>query len=280
MVEPKYRRPLNDKQLSILHELYRFRIGTTDLLTTVLHAPDKNRLNRRLTILLEQGYIGRIFEPSYRLIHKHASFYLKDAGVKALKNIPEHKYSLRVLANIKRLKNPSDKFVEHSQGVFEISNHLKRMMGDSARLFTKSELADFDYFPEQRPDAFIRLKTTTGEQQYLLEYIESSTPFRAILGKLKSYIKYSDDGEWEVTNSPLPPILLVCDSPELERRLQKYGLVTLEEADDEVLKIYTTSKEKLKSKTAKTWTRLGDEEDGSGDYGRVEDEFIMPASGA
>ena len=256
MVEPKYRRPLNDTQLTILNELYRFRIGTTELLTSALQASDKNLLNRKLAILHEQGYIGRIYEPSYHLVHRHASFYLSTAGVKVLKAIPGNKYSSKVLANIKRLKHPSDKFIDHALGVFETCNQIKAQIGDSIRVFTRSELAEFDYFPETRPDAFIRLKTTHGEQHYLLEYIENSIPFRVILGKLNSYIKYSDEGEWDATNSPLPPVLLVCDSPQLEKRVQKYGQTVLQEADDEVLRFYTTSIQKLQSGVKNSWTRL------------------------
>lgn len=258
MAEPKYRRPLNTAQLAILHELYRFRVGTTQLLTTALHITNKNLLNRKLNVLLEQNYIARIYEPSYRLTHKHASFFLSDKGVKALKDLPEKNYSPRVLASIKRLKKPSDKFVDHALGVFETCNLIKAEIGDAVRLFTKSELADFEYFPEQRPDAFIRLKTTNGEQQYILEYLESSTPFKVILGKLKSYIKYSDEGEWEVTNSPLPHVLLVCDTSQLERRIHSYGIIVLEEADDEVLKFYTSNNQVLAEKQKRPWTSLQD----------------------
>lgn len=258
MAEPKYRRPLNGTQLAILHELYRHRIGTTQLLASALQASDKNLLNRKLVVLLEQGYINRIYEPSYRLAHKHASFYLSSAGAKILKDIPGNSYSPRVLANIKRLRHPSDKFIEHALGVFEACNQIKGQIGDRVRLFTKSELADFDYFPEPRPDAFIRLKTKDGEQQYLLEYVESSTPFRVILGKIKSYIKYSDDGEWEVTNSPLPPILLVCDTPQLEKRVQKYGLNVLDEADEDELRFFTTNPTLLAANAEQPWTSLLD----------------------
>lgn len=258
MVEPKYRRPLNATQLAILHELYRFRIGTTHLLSTALQTTNKNLLNRKLTVLLEQNYIARIYDPSYRLSHKHASFFLTAKGVKELKNTPESNYSPRVLANIKRLKHPSDKFVEHALGVFEACNLIKARIGDNARLFTKSELADFEYFPEQRPDTFIRLKTVHGEQQFILEYLETNTPFRVILGKLKSYIKYSDEGEWEVTNSPLPPVLLVCDSAVLEKRVQKYGMTAIEEADDEVLRFFTSNLPALQAQAKLLWTSLQD----------------------
>lgn len=258
MAEPKYRRPLNETQLAILNELYRYRIGTTKLLASATNATDKNLLNRKLVILLEQGYIGRIHEPSYRLTHKHASYFLMTPGVQALKVIPGNNYSPKVLSNIKRLKQPSDKFVDHALGVFDICNQIQRQLGDNVRLFTKSELALYEYFPEQRPDAFMRLKTAHGEQQYILEYLESSTPFRVILGKLKSYIKYCDEGEWEVTNSPLPPVLLVCDSPQLEKRLQKYGQTVIEEADDEVLRFYTASVLALTAHTGLPWTSLQD----------------------
>src|SRR6266536_3359594 len=74
--EPLYRRPLNPKQLAILHILARFRFATTDLIAKTLATTDKNTINRRLKILVGQEYVSRKYEPQYRLRAQHESFCL------------------------------------------------------------------------------------------------------------------------------------------------------------------------------------------------------------
>lgn len=258
MGEPKYRRPLNPNQIAILNELYRFRIATTQLLVDSLGAKDIVIMNRKLNVLLDQGLINRHFEPNYRLSHKHASYFLTSAGANYLKAIPNNPYSQRVLRNIKRVTNPSDKFIDRSTGVYSICNYLRTRYGDGLRIFTKSELADFEYFPDPRPDAYIRYKVNNEEQQFILEYIDLGMPLKVAIGRIRGYIKYCDEGEWEVTNSPLPPILLVFSSTKSERRFHKYALPALDESDEEELRFYSTSIDSLKEFNNHPWTSLQD----------------------
>ncbi len=247
---PRYRRPLNDKQLDILHLLYRFRFITSDLLLTPLNLKDKSRVNERLKVLMEQKYIGRKYEPHYSLIGKHAAYYLLPDGIKALKKMREEKeYVASVFTNLGRDLNASDKFAEHSLDVLRVCNQLEAIYGDDLTFFSKTELAAHGhYFPKPLPDAYIQLQSEDEEvKQYFIEIVHASKPIFTVIKRVKQYVEYSDEGEWEDTKTPLPPVLFVCDTPTLQKRLQKIVPAATDDADIEELKIYTTSIEKLNS---------------------------------
>lgn len=232
------------KQLDILRILYRFRFATSEQLTQTLHAKRTNIINQRLKLLLDQQYIGRNFEPEYRLLRKHASYYLLPQGISALKQ-QGTKYDAVVLHNIRNDKTASERFVEQNLGIFEVYCQLRKQYGDNLRFFTKSQLTKYGYFPETLPDAYIRLDVDGIEKQFFLEFLQASKPFFTVFRRLKQYVAYAEDGDWETTNSRLPAILLVCDSPALLKRVIKRAGNAIEDADDE-LRFYSASLSGLK----------------------------------
>lgn len=248
VVNPQYRRALNAKQLDILHLLYRFRFISSDLLLTPLNLKDKNKVNQRLKVLTQQEYIGRKYEPHYSLAGKHATYYLLPKGIKALKRVREEKeYVTSVFANLNRDIKATDKFADHSLDVFKVCSRLTDIYGDSLTFFSKTELAAHShYFPKPLPDAYIQLQREDEKvKQYFIEIAHTSKPIFTIIKRVKQYVEYSDDGEWEDTKTPLPAVLYICDTPTLQKRLQKIMPAATEDADIEELKIYTTLMEKL-----------------------------------
>lgn len=223
---------LNSKQLDVLRLLYRFRFGTTELIARALMVKTKNKMNERLKVLLDQEYIGRNYEPEYRLLRKHASYYLLPKGISALKQA-EPNYNKAVLHNLHKDKTASEQFVNHSLAIFKTYCDLKARYGESLRFFTKSQLAQFDYSPKPLPDAYIRLKAGNKEKQYFLEVLQSTRPFFVAVRKARRYISYADDGEWEVTNTDLPTVLLVCDNDTLRKRLEKH-LANIDDVDEDL----------------------------------------------
>lgn len=234
-------RPLNKKQLDVLRLFYRFRFVTTYLLTQALQTKSKIKMNERLKILLDQEYIGRNFEPEYHLLRKHASYYLLPKGIDALKQIPDNKLDTSILRNIRKDKTASDQFIDYCLGVFGVYCQLKTVYGDSLHFFTKSQLVNkYEYFSEFVPSVYMRLEINDVENDFFIEYLESSKPFFTVVQRLKQYIEYADSGEWEAgTNSDFPKVLLVCDKPSLQNRLLKRTAAVIEDADDE-LKFYVT----------------------------------------
>ncbi|MBW4062123.1 replication-relaxation family protein [Candidatus Saccharibacteria bacterium] len=245
---------LTKQQQAILHELYRFRFLNSSLLVKLLGTSNVIRMNERLKLLSQNKYISRRYEPSYKLLHKPASYYLLPLGRASLKAM-DAKYSEQALRIARRDATRTDKFIERCLALAELAVLLT---APHTKVFTKSQLVRYGYFPQPLPDLYIQLKTNSGVQQYLLEYLESNQPLNAILKSVKRYLQYSDEGEWEVTGTRLPPVLLVCDSALLEKRVQKYGMTVIEEADDEVLRFYTACIPAITDKANRPWTSLQD----------------------
>lgn len=215
-----HRKTLNTKQLSILDLLYLFRFGTTELLAEALEG-SKIKMNERLKVLLEQDYIGRNYEPEYRLLRKHASYYLLPKGIKVLRGTGDN-YDSNILHSIYKDKSASEQFINHSLAVFRAYCQLKNKYGDSLRFFTKSKLTQFEYFPNPLPDAYIRLESEHGEKQYFLEILQSTRPYFVSVRKARRYVTYAEEGEWEDTGTDLPSIVLICDTETLKKRLDNH----------------------------------------------------------
>ena len=221
--EPSHRNRLNQKQLEILHLIYRFRFVTTKLVAECLGKSSGSAVYARLTNLAEQGYIGRRYEPEYRLRGQHAAYYLLSDGARALRRQPreDYDYSPRTLHNLHKDKDASDQFVDHSLAVMEACCQLKALYGDRLQFSTKSDLAAVEYFPQPLPDAYLRLEHDGKAKQYFLDVHHESQPFFMATRRIKQYAAYANSDLWQITESDLPDILAICDTPTMQKRLQK-----------------------------------------------------------
>jgi hypothetical protein len=235
MTEPKYRRPLNAEQIEVLELLYKFRFGSNNLIAQYFGKKDRSFVFKRLKILQEQGYIGKRFDSSYRIRGKPVAYYLLPAGARELQNHRNDTDEINIKA-IYKDKTVKEQFIGHCLDIFSIYIRLKVQYGDKLKLFTKSDVAGFDYFPRPLPDAYMRLNTSHGEKQFFLDIFHDDQPFFKAVRRVKQYIEYAGSGEWSTTETDFPAILAVCESPTLQKRLQKRITKSLDEAwDDELV---------------------------------------------
>jgi hypothetical protein len=232
-LEQKHRKKLNAEQLEVLELLYKFRFGSNDLFARHFGKKDRSFVFKRLSILLEQGLIGKRFESSYRIQGKPAAYYLTPDGARILQaSKPNGVVNIKAIYKDKTL---SEDFIEHCLDVFGIYCQLKAKHGAALHFFTKQQLSKYDYFSEFTPGIYIRLEEDGKEQDFFMEYLQSSKPFFTIIRLLKQYIEYADSGEWETaTASEFPKVLLACDSQSLLNRLLKKSALTLDDADDDL----------------------------------------------
>jgi hypothetical protein len=242
MTEPKRRRKLNAEQLEVLMLLYKFRFGSNDLIAQYFGKKDRSFVFNRLKILQEQGLIGKRFDSSYRIKGKPAAYYLLPDGARLLQQAkPDKQINIKA---IYKDKTVSEEFVGYCLSLFAIYIQLKAKHGDNLRFVTKPQLANYDYFEDFMPSAYIHLEVKRTEKEYFLEYLQSSQPFFAAIRKIKQYINYFDSGEWEAgTGGDFPKVLLVCDGPSLKKRLVKKQDKILEDADDELEFSFVTQDE-------------------------------------
>lgn len=246
----KHTRKLNAGQLEVLRLLYKFRFGSNDLFAQYFGKKDRSFVYKRMSTLVGCGLIGKRFESSYRLRGKPAAYYLLPAGARLLQEYkPDKPMNIKL---IYKDKDVSEDFVDYCLEIFSLNCRLKARYGDSLTFLTKSQLAHYDYFEDFTPAAYMRLQAQDTAGEYFLEYVQSSKPFFTILRRIKQYIDYADEGEWEAaTDSDFPRVLLVCDSPSLQKRLIKRSASILSEADDE-LEFYIADKD------AEVWRNLAE----------------------
>lgn len=201
---------------------------------------------------MELNYIGRKFEPEYHLLRKHAMYYLLPDGIKALKQASDKKYNSKVLRNMAREEDKSEQFINHHLAVFSAYTTLRAMHGDELRFFTKSQLTTFDHYPQPLPDAYIRIGDGDDERQFFLDMLHESQPFFIATRKVMQYVTYADEGrkEWErKTDTALPSVLLICDSPSLKKRLQKKMRRAAENIEGDDMTLYAAAITEIRNST-------------------------------
>ena len=138
-MEPTYRKPLNTKQLKVLYALYKFRFANEEQLAKYQGDVSRRYMHERVRVLVEQEYIGRRFDDSYRLAGKPAIYYLLPRGIDVLKLHPKD-FNTQILRYIRRDINASERFARHSINIFAIYCQFKDRYGDNFKFFTKSYL--------------------------------------------------------------------------------------------------------------------------------------------
>lgn len=254
---PKYRRPLNDKQLLILRVLYKFRFITVELMTKSGRRYDRDVIRSRLRILMEQNYIGRRYDNSYIKNNNYGIYYLLPDGIRALAKQPGLNHSvLHAVYNDRRV---GEEFINHCLNIFELYRKFEKLYPDKYKMLTKSETAGHDYYPKLLPD--IHLQNKQGNGDYFLELVDDSITPYIIRRKLNGYAEHYDSGDWEdKTDGDYPTILLVCSTPKIERGLQ-LRIPSLINADD--LTVYTTSSKALMESSSsddEIWTNMEEPE--------------------
>ncbi|MBQ68779.1 hypothetical protein CL689_01810 [Candidatus Saccharibacteria bacterium] len=246
MAKEKTHYNLNAKQLHILTLLYKFRYATIPLLTSYKNLKS-NSLQRTLDILLEKEYIGRKFEPVFKIDRKPAIYYLSTKGIALLKDDP--RFDPNVLHSYYKNKSISTAFMQHSIDTLAVFNALKRSYGDTYQIFTKQELSAFDDLPETKPDLYLR-----GDREYFITLSHDVQPF-LIRKRLAEYITHSEEEGW--SGGVYPALLFVFADSNNEVRFLDFAKKSLESAgiDTDELSIGATTIKALGDyRTSAIWT--------------------------
>lgn len=267
---------LTKQQFEILEFIYTYRFVTTGQIQVFLGKKQIQQAQQRLNTLLTKGYIGRKFTNEDRLLGRHATYFLLPDGIKLLKYYGHP----QALKNMRKDATASESFAKHCIAIGDTASDLRRIYSDAKRMlfFTKSELmrseeddGSEDYepsyasFPQPLPDIYLDCINSDDDWlHYLVEIWHDTVPFWVYRKRIQYYIEYVDDETWEEAfGSELPPVLLVCDSPTLQRRVQRYLRRVYDNIDEDELKFLITNRQTLKEadEDAGIWTLVM--EDGS-----------------
>lgn len=254
------RNKLNPKQIHTLKLMYKFRFVTAQLLAEY-KGIRVSAVNKSLAVLVAMDYVSRRYASDYKIERKGASYFLAPKALIYLRD--EHQQNERVLHSMYKNKSVGQPFIDHSIDVFKAYVVLRESYPGTFHMFTKSELGDYDYFPEVRPDLYLnRIKPADSKQnEYVLDIFIGMQPF-LIKKRFEVYLEHFESGEWEAeAETSYPIILLVCPDARTERKLQDYIAKTLDNAGIDDLTVYTTTAKTLLT-TANTaiWSKANEPE--------------------
>lgn len=233
-------RKLTKQQLDILVLIYQFRFVTTRHIQLKLGNKQLQQTQRRLNILVRDGYIGRNYTSKDRLNGRYASYYLTNLGIKTLRQQTGEDNSLHlndsVLHALYKDKNASERFIAHCIAVGNVWHTLRAKYGiELCSYYPKSNITgDESFSQESKPDGYIELKTKLGKgsrtKRYILYVCEEAIPMFVHKKLIKNLLEYADEGYWEAENdTPLPAMLLVCDTERLKTKIEKLSTKLFED---------------------------------------------------
>lgn len=217
---PTYRRPLNQQQRDILALLARFRFGTRTLFSQSL-STSLRYTHERLRILVEQEYIGKRYDNSYKLAGRSAEYYLLPKGIAMLaENDIASPKLVKLLAKDERA---SDRFVRHCLSILGAAAQLKSLYGKNLQFRTRSDYAGNTLFPQPLPDgyAFIESPGTEERTHYFIECFDGTMPESVMRATITKHIEFYDNGNWE-SDTRYPSIVLICRDERLKTKVEKW----------------------------------------------------------
>jgi hypothetical protein len=251
---------ITTKQEEILKLLYRYRYLDRIQIQKALGHKDKRRILAWLKDLREKQYIEWIYSTDFVEKTKPAIYYLGIAGIRHLKSLDV--YPIEEVRKRYKDNNRSRTFVDRSLAIADCALQLKAA-GSSYGLITEADyinpdhnyhfLAEHDIL---RPSLYIQKRIKGVTTNYLLEVFDATLPRYRMRRRLKAYVTYLDDDEWE-GNDPQPIILLVCPTiTELiyaKRATKKLIEDTYAEDGELCLRFTTIEMLKREGVTAKIW---------------------------
>lgn len=269
---------ITTKQQTILQLLYTYRYLDRIQIQQALNHKDKRRILAWLKDLREKEYIGWIYSTDFIEKTKPAIYYLSLNGIRYLKTLERKDedsntiplYPLEELRKRYKDDSRSRTFIDHSLLVADCMLALlafNRATPGKAGYSWIPEAKyidpdhDFHFLAEHevlRPNLCMTRFNKQGDvaANYLLEIFDATLPRYRMRRRLKAYVTYLDDQEWEAAD-PQPIILLVCPSVTELTYAKRATKKLIEDtyADEGELRIWFTTAEILKREgvTGKIW---------------------------
>jgi hypothetical protein len=242
---------LGSSQIHILRVLYKFRFGTTRLLSEYR----KVRVSatyKSLAALVQQEYVVKRYDSGYRLQGRGAEYFLGPKAIPYLKDNPD--LDPNVLRSVYKNSSVKPEFVSHVLTVFGAALSVRESYPQSFHIFSKNELKQFDSLPYPRPDIYLsRIKPSPlSVNQYILD-MQSDSRFFIIKKRFISLLEHYESGQWEATEkTDYPTILLTCLNSSVEASLRRFVTRTLDSAGVDELRVYTTTQAALRNSPTTT----------------------------
>lgn len=235
--EMRVRYKISPSQTRILQALLKYRFLTTDLLADLVKK-DRSTVYERLAVLVDQKYVVKKYDSSYRINRRPATYYLAPAGIRYLKSLGVERTQIHY-----KNKDFTETQIDEYYRYPKYSLCLHRSYPETFRTYSKYQLNPDDYLnplpwllvvpdDENAPDLF-------------MEYIPAGEPNWIIRKRINQHIDYSDEVDYLY-----PYLLLVAGNDNTEKRIIKMSSGLIWDSE-----LYTTTEERLLSGKKNIWLR-------------------------
>jgi hypothetical protein len=256
---------ITKKQQYILKLIYDYRYLDRKQIQLAMDHKDKRRIIAWLKDMREKQYVEWIYSTDFVEKTKPAIYYLGINGIRYLKSLDE--YPIEELRKRYKDAGRSRTFIDRSLLVIDCCLALRTAnessSGEGFGFIPEAGYIDPDhdyhFLAEHgilRPNICIIKydKQEVPTANYLLEIFDSSLPRYRMRYRLKKYVTYLEDGEWQ-GGDPAPVILLVCPSITDLIYAKRSTKKLIEDTYEDDLHIRFTTIELLRKEgiTAKIW---------------------------
>jgi hypothetical protein len=273
---------LTPKQLEILVHLFTYRYMDREQIQSIMNHKDRKTINVWLRDLRAKDYVCWIYSEDFAEKIKPAIYYLGPNGIRLLKTLrmedDNPRFPLSELRKRYKDNDRSESFISRSMVIAQCGIDFQARSSDSLRCacVTQSYFGRTDHplsfllesslSSQLGPQLFVQNRTKDKNivTNYFIEVFDLNLPRYRMSKRLKQYITFLTEGEWEANDyepDSLPQVLLICprqtDLIYLKRKAK--GLIKeLWEDDQEKVNIsFTTLQVLAKSKaTSPIWERV------------------------
>ncbi|HSX06835.1 MAG TPA: replication-relaxation family protein [Candidatus Saccharimonadia bacterium] len=264
---------ITNKQQTLIRLLYRYRFLERKQLQALLHHTDKRRVSAWLKDLREKQYIKWIYQADDPIEStKPAIYYLGINGIRLLNAADEYpSEELR-----KRYTESSRKraFIERclllADCCLNVASQSVRNVRFSSVLRAEYINPDNNYhfLNGLNPHACFVKRVSTEDDitttNYLFEVFDGTSPRYQLRKRIKDYVTYIDDGEWETeTGDDQPPIIQLAFATKTDliyakRRVRRELADLYDEDIPEDVRILFATIEQIKKQgvTGRVWERV------------------------
>ena len=227
--------------------LHKYRFLTSDLLAVLLQK-DRSTIYERLSVLVDQEFVAKQYDSSFRLRTRPATYCLAPTGIRYLKQQGIDRTQLHY-----KSRNFTEEQIDEQLLYTKFATTLKSSYKQSFGIYTKYQLKHGAYV---QPTSHLFFQ---GKSDLTPDYLVDYFPAFTASWRLKRRINQHDEAAYEA-ETIYPHLLLVAGNTSTERRLVRFTEELY--ADFEV---FVTTTERLLSGEKKIWlipveTNLEDEE--------------------
>ncbi|HVI69267.1 MAG TPA: replication-relaxation family protein [Magnetospirillaceae bacterium] len=270
---------LTPRQQTVLILLYKYRFLNRIQIQTLMGHKDYRRINAWLADLRDNHFVEWIYSTDFLEKSKPGVYYLGLNGIRWLKEHQDH--PIEEFRKRYRESSRSQGFIDQCVLVADCCIAMDKKAAESSTTgknkvhysyVTQADYADPDdsyhFLSESeliRPQLCYEKTTTTKDDAiaatYLLEVIEPTMPRYRVRKRLKNYIEYLEEGEWQSEtdeDEPNPIAMFVCPTLTDMIYCKRATKRLLEEKEGEDIRLWFTTTEKVKalSVTGKIWEEV------------------------